>query len=83
MTRQQLRALVCATLAQIAPEAELDTLPDDVDLREELDMDSMDYLNFMIGLNEATGVEIPERDYARLATLDGCVEYLAARTGVP
>ncbi len=67
-----------ATLAQIAPEADLEALEPDVDLTEQLDIDSMDFLNFVIGLNEATGVDIPERDYPQLTTLDGCVEYLRA-----
>jgi len=52
-----------------------------VELREQLDLDSMDFLNFAIGLNKAFGVDIPEADYRKLATLEGCVGYLAARTG--
>lgn len=79
MNDHRLRQLVCATLAQIAPEADIDALETDVDLREQLDIDSMDFLNFVIGLNEATGVDIPERDYPQLATLDGCIEYLGLR----
>lgn len=79
MSDSELRELVCATLAEVAPEADLGALEDDVDLREQLDIDSMDFLNFVIGINEATGVEIPERDYPQLATLHGCVEYLTAR----
>jgi len=50
-----------------------------VDLREQLDLDSMDILNFVVGLHAALAVEIPEADYPRFATLDGGVEYLAAR----
>jgi acyl carrier protein len=65
---QKLEEIVRATLAQIAPEA----------FNEQLDIDSMDFLNFVIALDEATGVEIPERDYAQLGTLDGCVRYLEA-----
>jgi acyl carrier protein len=74
----ELRQVVCGVLSHIAPEADLDALETDVELQEQLDIDSMDFLNFMIGLNEATGVDIPERDYPRLATLDACVEYLRA-----
>jgi acyl carrier protein len=50
-----------------------------VNLREQLDLDSMDALNFVIALHEELGVEIPETDYAKLATMDGIVAYLLAR----
>lgn len=80
MNDDELRRVVSATLSRIAPEADIDSLEADVDFHEQLDIDSMDYLNFVIGINEATGVDIPERDYPQLATLDGCVEYLRSRT---
>ena len=54
------------------------TSTSDADLREELDIDSMDFLNFVIGLHERTGIDVPERDYPKLATLAGCVSYLSA-----
>jgi acyl carrier protein len=69
-------------LAGIAPEADLDGLPPDVDLQEELDLDSMDFLNFLIALGEHTGVHVPESDYAEVRTLGGCTAYLAARLDV-
>lgn len=69
---------VRTVLARIAPEADLDTLPPDADLQETLDLDSMDFLNFMIAVKEATGVEVPERDYPQVSTLRGCTEYVAA-----
>jgi acyl carrier protein len=53
-----------------------------VPLREQLDIDSMDFLNFVIALHKELGVGLPEKDYPKLATLDGCVDYLAsARSG--
>jgi acyl carrier protein len=73
------RALILRTLAQVAPEAELEGLDPGGDFREELDLDSMDILNLVIGLHEATGVDIPERDYPRLVTLDACAAYLSER----
>ncbi len=76
MNDLELLEVVRRVLSQLAPEADLDALEGDVELQEQLDIDSMDFLNFMIGLHEATGVDIPERDYPRLATLDACVEYL-------
>jgi acyl carrier protein len=74
-----LRATVLRVLGDIAPEADLASLKPDLAFREQLDLDSMDMLNFVVGLHAALGVEIPEADYPRLATLDACVEYLAAR----
>ena len=76
-----LRAAVLAVLARIAPEADLDTLPDDADLREELDIDSIDFLNFMVGIYETLGVDVPERDYPEYATIAGCVAHLTPRIG--
>lgn len=76
--RDALRALALEVLRTIAPEAT--DVPGGADLRDELDLDSMDFLGFVIGLHKKTGVEIPERDYNRLATLDGVVTYLAEKT---
>ena len=72
------RTAVIASLAVIAPEADFDTLAPDADLRDELDLDSMDFLNFVIGIHDRTGVEVPERDYPKMLTLDACVRYLEA-----
>jgi acyl carrier protein len=74
-----LRAAVLRVLGDVAPEADLTSLAPDVPFREQLDLDSMDILNFVVGLHAGLGVEIPEADYPRLATLDACVEYLASR----
>ena len=81
MTEDELRKSVLDTLDDIAPEADLGALPPDRDLREELDIDSMDFLNFVIALHEKLGVEIPEPDYPQLFTLDGAVVYLTANIG--
>ena len=59
-----------------APEAELDQVGTDETLQEALDLDSMDFLNFVVGLHEQTGIEIPESDYPLLSTLEGCLGYL-------
>ena len=82
MTQDELRKTVLDTLGDIAPEADLGALPSHKDLREELDIDSMDFLNFVVALHERLGVDIPEADYPQLVTLDGAVGYLAARCGV-
>jgi acyl carrier protein len=73
--------IVRSALAEITPEADFEALEPDTDLREELDIDSMDFLNFMIGLHEATGIDIPERDYPLLATLGECAKYLRVHSG--
>jgi acyl carrier protein len=76
MTTDALRAVVLRVLGEIAPEADLAAVRSDLPLREQLDLDSMDVLNFVVGLHAALGVDIPEADYGKLATLDTCVAYL-------
>jgi acyl carrier protein len=78
MNDAELRAIVLATLKTIAPEVEEDELRPDRPLRTQVDLDSMDWLNFLLGLHERLKVEIPEADYARLVTLNDVVSYLAA-----
>ena len=78
MTRDEIRATILATLAEIAPELDPAAVLPDVDLRDQLDIDSMDFLNFVIALHERLGVDIPERDYPKLGTLDAIVDYVAA-----
>jgi acyl carrier protein len=73
------RTHVLAALATVAPEVDGTTLAGDRPLRAQMDIDSVDYLHFLIALQHATGVDIPERDYAQVATLDGLLAYLDAR----
>lgn len=77
----ELRQLLVAALGRVAPEVDASTLSPDADLREELEIDSIDVLNLAIALHEATGVEIPERDYTELGTLARAVAYLRRRLG--
>jgi acyl carrier protein len=79
MKPEEIRGVVLRELGRIAPEADLAALPESAPLREELDIDSMDFLRFVTALHEATGVDVPEADYERIASLRGCVDYLAAR----
>lgn len=83
MKDDEIKALVLRVLGDIAPEAELDHIDPAVDLREQLDLDSMDILNLMVGIHEATGVDIPEADYPQMVSLDGCVTYLRSRIKKP
>ena len=79
MTREEVRAAMLRVLGEIAPEADLAKLKPDVAFRDQLDLDSMDLLNVVIGLHAALGVEIPESDYSSLVTPDGCVDYLLSK----
>jgi acyl carrier protein len=71
-----LRTAVLDTLRRIAPEVSSAELQADVPLRDQVDLDSMDWLNFLIALHGALGVDIPESDYAKLVTLDDLLGYL-------
>lgn len=79
MTESDARAIVAQVLGGIAPEADLGSVREDEDLRAALDLDSMDFLNLVVGLSERTGQPIPEADAPRLHTLRGLLAYLAAR----
>jgi acyl carrier protein len=76
MTRDEIKNTVLRILGGIAPEADLTLIKPQVSFREQFDIDSMDFLNFAIGLNKEFGVEVPEADYPKVASLDGCVEYV-------
>lgn len=79
MTDAEIRNHIFTGLAQVAPEADFAEIPADENLREELDIDSYDFLSFLIWLNEDLGVEIPESDYEKLITLEDLVSYLSSR----
>jgi len=76
MTPDAARAAMLEALGEVAPEADVTTLLPDSTFQEQLDLDSMDFLNFVVALHELTGAEIPERDYPRMTTPDSCVAYL-------
>ena len=78
MTRDELRSIVNAELANIAPESDPTTVPDAADLRQELDIDSIGFLDLITALHQQTGVEIPELDAARLTTRNALLDYLTA-----
>ncbi|MDY7511183.1 acyl carrier protein [Ralstonia wenshanensis] len=77
MNEGDIRAIVISALRAIAPEIDAATLRADRPLRRQVDLDSMDWLNFLLGLHDKLKVEIPESDYARLVTLDDVVAYIA------
>lgn len=77
MSGAETRSMIVELLSAIAPEADFAALSGDEDLREALDLDSMDFMNFVVALHEHTGIDIPEADYPKLRTLDGASIYLA------
>jgi len=76
MNETEIRTVVQEALGNIAPEMDLQKLDPAADLREALDIDSMDFLNFVVAVHRRIGIDIPERDYPKLLTLDGAVRYL-------
>jgi acyl carrier protein len=85
MTEDEIRVRVIKTLSGIVPELDPGALKPAVSLRDQLDIDSMDFLNFLIALHQEFGVDVPEADAGKLATIDACVSYLAQvlRTRTP
>lgn len=81
MNRDAIRTVLLEELHALAPEADLAALPPAADLRERLEIDSFSLLTLMVALEKRLGVSVPERDYRRLTTLAGAVEYLAAKLG--
>jgi acyl carrier protein len=79
MNDTQIKEAVFKVLKRIAPEANPETLTPEQDVRQTLDIDSYDFLMFLIGLDDELGVEIPESDYGQLISLDDIIGYLSAR----
>lgn len=79
MTPAEARATLEELLQRIAPDVDLAEVPGDALLQVDLELDSMDVLNLVAAVHDATGIEVPERDFGHLATLDGFARYLAGR----
>lgn len=77
MNEEQIRAAILDSISDVAPEADVSTLDPDRTFAFELDLDSMDVLNVAMGIEERTGVAIPERDHARVGTVNSLVAYLS------
>jgi acyl carrier protein len=75
-TDHDIRAEILSVLTTIAPEVEADDIRDDLLLRDQVDLDSMDWLNFLIGVHKRLGVDIPEADYKSLRTLTDVITYV-------
>lgn len=79
MSAGAIRQVIVEALSRIAPEVDMGSIRPDAPLRDQLDLDSIDFLNLMLALHERLGLEIPESDYARFSTMDDAVAYLKAR----
>lgn len=79
MTPDEIRSILLRCLTDVAPEIADEEIEDDADLRDELDLDSMDTLRWVQGIHKALGVEIPEEDYGKITSLEDAIAYVAAR----
>ncbi|WP_193164230.1 acyl carrier protein [Microbulbifer hainanensis] len=77
MNREEIRALALKKLLQVAPDINPGELDPKTPIRDQYDFDSMDFLNFTIALGREFQMDIPEKDYVAIQSLDGAVEYLA------
>ncbi len=79
MTRDEIRQAIVRALGAIAPETDAAAIDPKANLREALDLDSMDFLNFIVALHADLGVDVPEADYRKMSSLDASIDYLASR----
>jgi acyl carrier protein len=79
MTASNVRQIVLDIIADIAPDEDVTSLDDSMSLREQLDLDSMDFLDIVMELRKRHKVEVPQEDYPKLATLESCVSYLSPK----
>ncbi|MFJ3961127.1 acyl carrier protein [Streptomyces sp. NPDC090036] len=82
MNRDEALVLIRDVLTDVVPGADAAALAPDENFRDNLEMDSLDFLNFIEALSERTGLALPESDYQALNTVDGCAGYVTARTSV-
>jgi len=79
MTSDEIRATLLRCPTDVAPDIADEEIEDDADLRDELDLDSMDILRWVQAIHKALGVEIPEEDYGKIASFEDAIAYVAAR----
>jgi acyl carrier protein len=79
VTESEVRQIVRQALSKVAPEVDLNAIDPAKDLRDQMDIDSVDFLNFVISLHKELGIEIPDADVPKLGTLNGCATYLQSR----
>lgn len=79
MTKDEVKKIVVDIISDIAPDEDTSNLKPDVRLREQLQLDSMDFLDIVMELRKRYGIEVPEAEYMQLATLNSCAEYLTPK----
>ena len=79
MTEDEIKTLVLEELTTIAPELQGEQIDPDVNLRDQFELDSLDFLNFAFALGDKLRIDIPEIDYPKLANISGCLTYLAPK----
>lgn len=79
MTKEECKQVVLDIIAEIAPDEDLSNVKPEVRLRDQLDLDSMDFLDIVMELRKQHGIEVPEEDYPLLASLESCAEYLTPK----
>jgi acyl carrier protein len=79
MSNDDIMDILIDALSNIAPDVDMKSVNPDASLREAMDIDSMDFLNFIMAVHKKLGIDIPERDYPKLATLNGAAAYLTGR----
>ena len=79
MTKEDIKKVVLDIISEIAPDEDLSDVEPGVRLRDQLDLDSMDFLDIVMELRKQHGIEVPEEDYQKLASLDSCADYLTPK----
>jgi len=79
MTKDDCKKLVIDIISDIAPDEDLSTIKSEVRLRDQLQLDSMDFLDIVMELRKRHGIEVPEADYGQLASLESCADYLTPK----
>ena len=79
MTEDQVKKIVTDIINEIAPDEDTTDLKPEINLRDQMDLDSMDFLDIVMELRKQHGIEVPEEEYPKLASLDSCAEYLTPK----
>ena len=79
MTEEQVKQIVIDIINEIAPDEDTSNLKSEVNLRDQMDLDSMDFLDIVMELRKQHGIEVPEEDYPKLASLNSCADYLTPK----
>ena len=79
MIEEQVKQIVIDIINEIAPDEDTTNLISEVNLRDQMDLDSMDFLDIVMELRKQHGIEVPEEDYPKLASLESCADYLTPK----